>query len=616
MVPKPLEKILPRVQKPARYTGGELNSVVKDKDAVDIRFAFCFPDTYEIGMSHLGMKILYSLINERPDAWCERVFAPWTDMEREMRAAGIELYALESGDALRAFDIIGFTLQYELSYTNVLNMLDLAGLSLRACERDGLSPLVIGGGPCVCNPEPLAEFFDIFLPGEGEEVLGELLDEYKKHKAAGSTKATFLKAAAGIEGVYVPSLYEAEYAADGTVYSVLHRAGSGAPAKVRKRVVRDLDQAFVPDRYVVPSVEAVHDRVSVELFRGCVRGCRFCQAGYIYRPVREKSPETVNAQCLAGCDSTGYDEVSLCSLSTGDYTQIESLAQSLLQWANAKRVNLSLPSLRVDSFSKELSEKLTPVRRSGLTFAPEAGTQRLRDIINKNITEREILSAAAEAFGAGWVSVKLYFMLGLPGETNEDIEGIAALAQKIVDLFYANPSRPKGKSVSVSLSVATFVPKPFTAFQWEPQNTVDEIAEKQSYLKSLIRSGKIRLRFHNREMSALEAALALGDRRLSAVIESAWKSGCRFDGWDDVFQPLLWKAAFETCGLDAAFYANRRKGFEESLPWEVLDYGVTRAFLERENLTARRAETTPSCREKCSGCGANLLNGGRCDANG
>ncbi len=615
MLQQQLEPILPRVQKPARYTGGELNSVLKDKGAVDIRFAFCFPDTYEIGMSHLGMKILYSLINERPDSWCERVFAPWTDMEKEMRSRGVELYALESGDSLRGFDIIGFTLQYELSYTNVLNMLDLAGLPLRAAERNALAPLVIGGGPCVCNPEPLAEYFDMFLPGEGEEVVGELLDLYKKHKAAGSSKAVFLQAAAGIKGVYVPSLYEVVYNTGGTVRAVLPRPGSGAPEKVRKRLVRNLDRAFVPTSYVVPSVETVHDRVSVEVFRGCVRGCRFCQAGYIYRPVREKSPETVNAQCLAGCESTGYDEVSLCSLSTGDYTRIEPLAASLLEWTNAKRVNLSLPSLRVDSFSRELSEKLTSVRRSGLTFAPEAGTQRLRDIINKNITEQEILSAAAEAFAAGWVSVKLYFMLGLPGETPEDIEGIAALAQKIVDLYYANPSRPKGKSVTVSVSVATFVPKPFTAFQWEAQNTAAEIAEKQSYLKSLVKSRKIRLSFHNREMSALEAVFALGDRRLAAVIETAWKSGCRFDGWDDVFQPALWQAAFASCGLDPSFYANRRKGFEEFLPWEVLDYGVSRAFLERENARARRAETTPSCREKCAGCGANALNGGSCDAN-
>ncbi len=612
MLRKEVENILLQVQKPARYVGGELHAAVKDKDSVDIRFAFCFPDVYEIGMSHLGMKILYGLLNTREDTWCERVFAPWTDMEAIMRERNIPLFALESGDPLSDFDIVGFTLQYELSYTNVLNMLDLAGIPLRAKERTSLSQLVIAGGPCVCNAEPMADFFDIILLGEGEEALPELLELYKKFKLENASKAAFLQAAAQICGVYVPAFYDIGYHEDGTLREIvpLH----GAPAKVKKRVVADLNNMYYPDCFVLPFMDVVHDRAMAEIFRGCIRGCRFCQAGFIYRPIREKSAETVDTQLGKLCANTGYDEASLVSLSTSDYTEFPALLARTLPWTQADRVNLSLPSLRIDNFSDELVERLQTVRRSGLTFAPEAGTQRLRDVINKNITEADILKTAEQTFRGGWTSVKLYFMLGLPTETLADVEGIAALAQKVVDAYYRNPEKPKGKSVSVNVSVASFVPKPFTPFQWEPQDTMDTLAEKQKALVGAVTSRKISVSRHDVPVSFLEGVLARGDRRLSGVIEKAWKKGCRFDSWSDLFQFEIWLQSFKECGLDPAFYANRKREDTEILPWDHMDYGISKSFLLRERDQAYTGHTTPHCREKCSGCGANRLNGGACDA--
>jgi radical SAM family uncharacterized protein len=607
-----IEQLLLQVQKPARYSGGELNAVVKDKEKTDIRYAFCFPDNYEIGMSHLGMKILYSLSNAREDTWCERVFAPWEDMEAQMRANDIPLFALESMDSIRDFDLIGFTMQYELSYTNVLNMLDLAGLPVRSAERTSLLPIVIAGGPCVCNPEPLADFIDLFLPGEGEEVTHELIDLLKEHKKKGSSKEEFLCAAAQLEGVYVPSLYDVTYHEDGTIAAVTSQ--DGVPAVVKKRVIADLDTVFYPDKFVVPFMEVVHDRVVHEIFRGCIRGCRFCQAGFIYRPIREKSPETVNKQSRELCKTTGYDEVSLCSLSSSDYTKIKELLEQMLDWTVEDRVNIALPSLRVDNFDENLMQKLQSVRRSGLTFAPEAGTQRLRDAINKNVSEEEMILTSRKAFAGGWTAVKLYFMLGLPTETDEDVTGIAQLAQKVVDEYYKNPDKPKGKGVQVSVSVSSFVPKPFTPFQWEPQDTQDELKRKQELLKQSVTTRKVSLSFHNKPMSALEGVFARGDRRLGRVLETAWRNGCTFDSWDDHFKEDVWAQAFRTCGIDPAFYANRRRDHSEILPWDHLDYGIRKEFLIAENQKSHSGEVTLNCRERCAACGVNLLNGGKCDA--
>ena len=612
MVSKEVEKILPLVQKPGRYIGGELNSVIKDKQKVALRYAFCFPDSYEIGMSHLGMKILYSIANERDDVWCERVFAPWHDMEAQMRKHGIPLYALESGDAIKDFDLIAFTLMYELSYSNVLNMLDLAGLPVRAAERQTLTPIVIGGGPCACNPEPMAEFFDIFSLGEGEEVYDELFDLLEECKKNGSSKEEFLRRAAKIDGMYVPSLYDVEYNEDKTIKAVVPK--NGAPEKIRKRIVSELDSVKYPDKFVVPYIEVVHDRVVHEILRGCIRGCRFCQAGFLYRPIREKSPDTINSQCRNLCDVTGYDEISLSSLSTSDYTQLEPLLDKLLEWTIPEKINIALPSLRVDNFSDELMEKLNKVRRSGLTFAPEAGTQRLRDAINKNVTEDEVLRTSRKAFEGGWTAVKLYFMLGLPTETFDDVAGIADLAQKVVDEFYKNPNKPKGKGVQVSISVASFVPKPFTPFQWEPQDTRKMLLEKQAHLLSCVKTRKVNVSYHKVDISFLEGVFARGDRRLSKVIYYAWQHGCKFDGWDDSFLFDTWLEAFEQCGVDPLFYTSRKREFEEILPWDHLDYGIRKEFLISENKKAHESETTPHCRIKCAGCGANRLNGGKCDA--
>ena len=610
MKEKEFERLLLSVQKPGRYSGGEINSVIKEKEKVDVRFAFCFPDTYEIGMSHLGMKILYSQFNSREDIWCERVFAPWVDFEEKMREHNIPLFALESRDSIKDFDFIGFTLQYELSYTNVLNMLDLAGVPLRSEERKDLSPLVVAGGPCVCNAEPLADFVDLFFLGEGEEVDLEVIDLYKEFKKKGGSKADFLKEAAKIEGVYVPSLYDVSYNEDGTVSAVTPK--DGAPKTVKKRIIKDMDNCFYPDKFVVPFIEIVHDRAVQEVFRGCIRGCRFCQAGFIYRPVREKSADTVDRQAKALCESTGYDEISLSSLSTSDYTELEPLLNQMLCWTEPNEISLALPSLRVDNFSKELLDKINHVRKSGLTFAPEAGTQRLRDVINKNVTEEEIFRTCKTAFEGGYTAVKLYFMLGLPTETDEDLAGIADLGQRIIDLFYSLPERPKGKSPSVSISVSTFVPKPFTPFQFEPQIERDEIERRQTVLKYSNKNRRVNISWHDSSTSLLEGAFARGDRRLGRVIESAFKKGCKFDSWNECFKPELWEEAFAENGLSPEFYAGRKREYSEINPWDHLDYGVTKRFLICENQRAHRAETTPNCREKCAGCGANCYGEGVC----
>lgn len=610
---KKIEEALRLVQKPARYTGGERNSVVKDPREVDVRFAFCFPDTYEIGMSHLGGKILYGALNRMEGVWCERVYAPWPDFEEQMRRKGISLYGLESGDPISSFDLIGFSLMYELSYTNVLNMLDLAGLPVRASERAETAPLVIFGGPCTCNPEPVAPFADLVCLGEGEETLCEVVELYRKCRAEKRSRRAFLEAAAGIGGIYVPSLYEPSYLPDGTLEKMAPVCAQ-APDRAQKRVVRELDGAYFPESFIVPTLEIVHDRAIVELFRGCVRGCRFCQAGFIYRPVREKSRAVLEQQAQSLCDTTGYDEISLSSLSTSDYSELQKLVPELMEWTDREGISLSLPSLRVDNFSRSLMEKIQSVRKSGLTFAPEAGTQRLRDVINKNVSEEEIFKTCRLAFEGGWTNVKLYFMLGLPTETMQDVEGIADLAQRIVDAYYAMPNRRMNRAVNVSISVATFVPKPFTPFQWEPQDSRETVAEKQRHLRACIRSKKISVSFHDDTTSFLEAVFARGDRRLADVIERAWRSGCRFDSWDEYFRFDLWMLAFEHSGVDPAFYANRRRSYEERLPWDHLDFGIDKKFLVRESEKARAGQTSPNCREQCGGCGATRLTGGVCDA--
>lgn len=610
MISKDVEKLLLKVQKPGRYVGGEMNEVIKDKRNVDTRFAFCFPDTYEVGMSHLGMKILYSLFNNVDYIWCERVFAPWVDMEEEMIKHNIPLYALESGDPVSEFDFIGFTLQYELSYTNMLNMLKLSGVPIKSCDRTELKNIVVAGGPCACNPEPIADFVDLFFIGEGEEVDLEVIDLFRECRKNNCSKQEFLEKCAHIEGVYVPSLYEVEYNESGTIKSFTPKGD--APKVIHKRLMKNMDESYYPDNFVVPNIEIIHDRAVQEIFRGCIRGCRFCQAGFIYRPVREKSPKIIDAQCHTLCENTGYDEVSLSSLSSSDYSQIVPLLDRLSKWSKDENVSISLPSLRVDGFTDEIMDKIKTVRRSGLTFAPEAGSQRMRDVINKNVREEELLNTCATAFEGGWNTVKLYFMIGLPTETLDDVAAIAKLGQAVVDTYYKCPTRKKGKSVRVTVSASSFVPKPFTPFQWEPQDTIDTIHNKQQHIKDSITTKKIQFNYHDADTSLLEAVFARGDRRLCKVLERACEKGFHFDGWNECFSLEKWIDIFEECGIDPAFYANRRRSFDEILPWDHIDYGVTKDYLITECKKAYESQTTPHCRLKCNNCGAAKYGEGVC----
>jgi radical SAM family uncharacterized protein len=596
------DEILYKVTKPARYTGNELNSVHKDIEDIKIRFAFCFPDVYEVGMSHLGMKILYHLLNEREDTYCERVFAPWTDMEDEMRKKDIPLFALESRDPIKNFDFVGFTLQYEMSYTNILNMLSLAGIPLLSSSRGKGDPFIICGGPCAYNPEPLHDIADIFVLGEGEEVIGEILDAYNGWKDSGKDREEFLSSIVSIEGVYIPSLYNVDYNEDNTI-SRFYPVDNKYPAVISKRIIKDLEHSYFPEKIIVPYVDIVHDRIMLEVFRGCTRGCRFCQAGFIYRPVREKPREKLLSDAEKLIENTGYEELSLTSLSICDYSDIEGLIHTLIESHEKDRVGVSLPSLRVDSFSVDLINEIQKVRKTGLTFAPEAGSQRMRDVINKGVTEENLIKSVSSAFKSGWSNIKLYFMIGLPSETNEDIAGIADLAFKVVDQYYAVPKENRKKGLNVTVSTSSFVPKPFTPFQWEPQDTMEQLKEKQIFLKSKIRSKNITYNYHESPVSFLEAVFARGDRRLSKVLVRAWEKGCKFDGWAEYFNYDLWMEAFNECGVDPNFYANRRRNFDEVLPWDHINIGVSKEYLINECKKAIKGELTKDCRVGCTNCG-------------
>ena len=607
-----LNRILPTVQKPARYTGGEYNEIQKNKQDVRVRVAFCFPDTYEIGMSNLGMRILYGVMNEMDGVWCERVFAPWGDMEEAMRENGLPLWALESQDPVKDFDMIAFTIGYEMCYTNILNMLSLAGVPLRSKDREGLHNIVFAGGVCAFNPEPLADFIDFFALGEGEEITKEIVSLYDRAKAEGWTKSQFLIEVSKIQGVYVPSFYEHTYKDDGTLAKVTPL--NGAPEVVTKRIVEDLDAAYFPTKMIVPSTEIVHERANLEVFRGCIRGCRFCQAGFSCRPVRKKSPEVLYRQAVETLTDSGHNEMTLSSLSTSDYRGLKELTDALIPYCEQNKVNMSVPSLRADNFSRELMQRLQSLRKSSLTFAPEAGTQRLRDVINKNLTEDEILSSCANAFAGGWSSVKLYFMLGLPTETDEDVLGIAELVYKVINTWKEHAVNKK-KGLRVHVATAYFVPKPHTPFQWEKQIEPEEYLRRCKLLKSHFYSKSIDYNYHTSDISRLESVTARGDRRLCAVIEEAAKNGAKMDGWDEYFDYSIWKAAFEKCGIDPSFYTTRGYAEDELLPWDAIDVGVSKKFLLKERHRAYRAEVTPDCRHGCSGCGANgLLKEVDCDA--